>query len=129
MSTDLVVEEIDKQLGQIAGYTDLSIYQRDPTSTLLEVLFTNPESSKKAYLKGLTLEGQAYYGSPWMDITRRNIVKVHLSHVPLKMYNNLQVELLRNMKCYGTVLQICKHTNKFGKIFWRSFCCSGHRRR
>jgi hypothetical protein len=53
----MIVAEINRQIVQIAGYTDLSLYPLNPASTMTEVLFTYTQILKKAFVNGINLGG------------------------------------------------------------------------
>ncbi|GAB5587466.1 hypothetical protein Unana1_02366 [Umbelopsis nana] len=71
MNPDVVVEEIEKQTGPIAGFTNLGQYRRDINNLILEIVFMQEESAKKAMTNGVTINEVVYRGSPWVDEVRR----------------------------------------------------------
>ncbi|KAH8553096.1 hypothetical protein BGW37DRAFT_550443 [Umbelopsis sp. PMI_123] len=93
LNPHLVVEEIVQQVGDVAGFTDLGLYRRNAKVNTLEPVFLSPESTQKAINEGVKIQGMLINGSPYVDEARRPIIKVNLSHVPLKCYDTIGTKL------------------------------------
>lgn len=59
----------------------------------------------------------AYRGTPWVDEAKKKTMKVNLTHIPLKLHQNLGEVIKDAMQPYGEILQIRKYTNSFGRFF------------
>jgi hypothetical protein len=64
MDPDSAVEEIVGQVGDIAGYTNLSLYNLRATNMMLEIVFEGKRSNQKATSKGLSMNGTVYQWIP-----------------------------------------------------------------
>jgi hypothetical protein len=117
MNPATAVDEIAKQIGEVAGYTNLGQFRREIKGLILEIVFVKDEDNAKAIKEGVTINGVIYQGSPWVDQARRRTVKVNLTHVPLKLFNSLGTALRIAMTPYGDVLQIRKYTDVNGRFF------------
>jgi hypothetical protein len=91
----LVLEEIVQQFGDIAGFTNLGLYRKDAKMNTLELVFILPDSTQKALNEGVKIKDMLIYGIPYVDEARRPLIKVNLSHVPLKCYNTIGAKLRR----------------------------------
>lgn len=89
MDSDNAVDEIVSQIGEIAGYTNLSLYNTRASNMMLEIVFETPESIQKAVSTGISCDGMVYRGTPWVDEARKKTRKVNLTHIPLKLHQNL----------------------------------------
>lgn len=49
MNPDFVIEEIEKQTGPIAGFTNLGQYRRDVHNLILEVVFMHQDGAQKSH--------------------------------------------------------------------------------
>jgi hypothetical protein len=63
------------------------------------------------------IQGMLINGSPYVDEARRPIIKVNLSHVPLKCYDTIGTKLRKALSPFGKVMQVRKYTNEFGRFF------------
>ena len=117
LNPHLVVEEIVQQIGDIAGFTDLGLYRRNARMTTLELVFLSTESTQKAINEGVKIQDMLICGTPYVDEARRPIIKVNLSHVPLKCYNTIGAKLRKALSPFGKVMQVRKYTNEYGRFF------------
>ncbi|KAH8555042.1 hypothetical protein BGW37DRAFT_464774 [Umbelopsis sp. PMI_123] len=117
LNPHLVVEEIVQQVGDIAGFIDLGLYRRNAKVNTLEPVFLSPESTQKAINEGVKIQGMLINGSPYVDEARRPIIKVNLSHVPLKCYDTIGTKLRKAFSPFGKVMQVRKYTSQFGRFF------------
>jgi hypothetical protein len=106
MDSDNAVEEIVSQIGEIAGYTNLSLYNTRTSNMMLEIVFETAESIQKAISTGISYDGMVYRGTPWVDEAKKKTIKVNLTHIPLKLHQNLGEVIKDAMQPYGEVLQI-----------------------
>jgi len=114
MNPATAVNEIAKQIGEAAGYTNLGQFRREIKGLILEIIFVKGEDNAKAIKEDVTIDGVIY---PWVDQARRKTVKANLTHVPLKLFNSLGTALRIAMTPYGDVLQIRKNTDVNGRFF------------
>lgn len=64
MDPDSAVEEIVSEVGDIAGYTNLNLYNLRATNMMLKIVFEGKRSNQKATSKGLSMNGMVYPGIP-----------------------------------------------------------------
>jgi hypothetical protein len=95
MDADSVVEEIVSQIGEIAGYTNLNLYNLKAKNTMLEIVFEETEDVQMALSTGVNLNGTTYLGTPSVDEDRKPTIRVNLSHIPLKLNQYLGEALSR----------------------------------
>jgi hypothetical protein len=121
----LVVEEIVQQVGDIVGFTNLGLYRKDAKMNTLELVFISPGSTKKAINEVVKIQDMLICDTPYVDEPHRPLIKVNLSHIPLKCYDTVSARLRMALSPFGKVMQVRKYTNEFWQIFWRGHYAVG----
>ncbi|KAI8577590.1 hypothetical protein K450DRAFT_251549 [Umbelopsis ramanniana AG] len=86
LNTHLVVEEIVKQAGEIAGFANLMLYRNDSKMNTLELVFISPDTAKMAINEGVKIQDMLIHGTPYVDEARRPLIKVNLRGVKDDFY-------------------------------------------
>ncbi|KAI8330240.1 hypothetical protein BC941DRAFT_441328 [Chlamydoabsidia padenii] len=99
---------IEKQLGLAIGFRTVSHPNKNRRGNIIIEAKLMEEGHDKALTEGLTINGVKYLGTPTNSTEEDypEMVKIHVSGVPLALPDEIKEGLLESMSIYGKVCQI-----------------------
>lgn len=112
-----IYKMIEKQLGLAIGFRCVSHPNKNKRGNIIIEAKLTEEAHEKALTEGVTFQGVKYLGTPTntKEEDYPEMVKIHLSNVPLALPEDLKDSLLESLAIYGKVCQIrmVKHWGYF----------------
>lgn len=103
-----IYKMIEKQLGLAIGFRTVSHPNKNRRGNIIIEAKLTEDAHAKALTEGLTVQGVKYLGTPTKSTEEDypDMVKVHVSGVPLALPEEVKEGLLESLEIYGKVCQI-----------------------